>query len=212
MHYLIFTGGILQNGIAVQQALKSFDQIIAVDSGASHCLGLKLTPDFIVGDFDSIDKKLLTRFNKTKAKIIRFPEIKDQTDTEIGIQTAIQNGATKISILGGISGDRFDHILGNVFLLLKKKFTKVKIKFVNGNQEIYPAKNKVKISGKKEDQVSFIPIAGDVKDMHSTGLKYNLSKYSLSIQGNHGISNELTSKNATVTFKGKTLLIIHTLQ
>ncbi|HSW47534.1 MAG TPA: thiamine diphosphokinase [Candidatus Saccharimonadales bacterium] len=210
MHYIIFTGGELENGIATEKALKNFDKIIAVDSGASHCLKLKLIPDFLVGDFDSIDQKLLSGFDKTK--ILRFPATKDETDTELGIQTAVENGATQITILGGISGTRTDHLISNVLLLLKKKFAKAQIKFVDGDQEIYLAKNKIEISGKKRDIISFIPITGTVNKIKSIGLKYDLANYTLSIQGNHGISNELTKPKANVTFPNKTLLVIHTLQ
>ncbi|HUQ85764.1 MAG TPA: thiamine diphosphokinase [Candidatus Limnocylindrales bacterium] len=211
MHYVIFTGGILVKGHAVQKVLAHFDRIIAVDSGASHCYKFKLDPDYIVGDLDSIDKNSLKKFEKLGSKIVRFPEEKDFTDTELGIDLAIKNDATQISILGGIAGDRFDHILSNVLLLLKKKFAKAQIKFANGNQEIYVARNEVKISGKKGDTISFIPISGSVMNITSTGLKYDLANYQLSIQGNHGISNVLTNTTAAATFKNKSLLIIHTL-
>ena len=210
MHFVIFTGGALQKGRAVEKALKNFDKIIAVDSGAAHCAELKLIPDFVVGDFDSIDSKLLKNFEKQGSKILKFPEEKNETDTEIAIQTAIEHGATKISILGGVAGDRIDHILSNILLLLKKKFAKTEIRFVNGNQQIYLTRKHAIISGKKGDTVSFIPISGDAPGTVSTGLKYDLAHYHLSLQGNHGISNVLIHDTVTVTWKKGALLIIHT--
>ncbi len=101
MHFVIFTGGTLQKGRAVENSLKNFDKIIAVDSGASHCTQLKLIPDFVVGDFDSVDKRILKNFEQKGSKILKFSQEKDATDTEIGIQTAIEHGATKVSVLGG---------------------------------------------------------------------------------------------------------------
>ncbi len=211
MHFLIFTGGDLSPGLTVTKALAKFGKIIAVENGASHCFKFKLTPDFLVGDFDSIDKNLLKKFEGQGIKIVRFPEEKDFTDTELAIDLAIKHGATDITILGGIAGGRTDHLLGNILLLLKKKYAKTPIKFVDRDQEIYLATDQVQISGTKGDPISFIPIAGDVHDITSKGLKYNLANYQLSIQGNHGISNVLTSGTAKVTFKDKTLLVIHTL-
>lgn len=211
MHFLVFSGGDLNPGLAVTKALTKFDKILAVDSGSSHSEKFKLTPDFLVGDFDSIDKKVLSKLKTSKTKILKFPTDKDQTDTELGIKTAIKNGASEITILAGISGERTDHLIGNILLLLKKDFVGTKIKFVDGNQEIYIAKNQVQIEGKKGEFISFIPIAGEVNKLGSTGLKYKLDNYHLSIQGNQGISNELTANKATATFPNKTLLIIHTL-
>lgn len=210
LRFLIFTGGELDLGRATKSALNNFDKVIAVDSGVSHCLRLKLTPDFLVGDFDSIDKKIYTKIKSAKAKILKFPRDKDVTDTELALDHALKWGATDITILAGISGARTDHLLGNILLLLKNKYSRTSIKFVNGNQEIYIARNQIKIEGKKDDLVSLIPIDDTVKNMKSTGLKYDLSKYTISIQGNHGISNVITQNTATAQFKNQTLLIIHT--
>jgi len=211
MQFAIITGGVLNLGPAVNKVLSEADKVIAVDSGATHCIELKLIPDFVVGDFDSVDNKTLKSLEEKGSKILRFPKEKNETDTELAIDTAIKQGATKISVLGGISGTRIDHILSNILLLLKKKFAKVEIKFADGNQEIYLGRKHAVISGKKGDTISFIPISGKVPDVTSTGLKYNLANYHLSIQKNHGISNVLTQDTAVVTWKKGALLIVHTM-
>lgn len=210
MHFLIFTGGDINPGRAVTKALLGFDKIIAVDSGASHCLKYKLTPDFLVGDFDSIDKKVLAPLKSGKTEIIEFPKDKDQTDTELGIQTAIENGATEISIFGGVAGDRIDHILANIMLL--KQFD-IPIKFINADSTLWLGKGPKteKIEGAKGDLLSLIPLSIKVSGIQTKALKYPLNNESLVLGKSRGVSNVFIEKTASVKWKTGLLLLTHTL-
>lgn len=210
MHFLIFTGGDLNPGLAVTKALKKFDKIIAVDSGASHCLKYKIKPDFAVGDFDSIDKKILTKLNSGKTEIIEFPKEKNETDTELGIQTAIENGATKVTILGGIAGDRIDHILTNVMLLNQFQ---IPIKLINADSILWLAigPKTESINGSQGDLLSLIPISPEVKNIYTEGLKYPLKNESLIMKESRGISNEFSTPSVSVSWNEGSLLLIHTL-
>ncbi|HVF68995.1 MAG TPA: thiamine diphosphokinase [Xanthomonadales bacterium] len=209
MHFVIFTGGTLQKDRAVEKVLKNFDKIIAVDSGASHCDKFKLIPDFVVGDFDSIDKKLLIKFEKLGSKILRFPEEKNETDTEIGIQTAIDHGATKISVLGGLAGDRIDHILANVLIPIRYK---IPVYFASGNQTLWLAKGPKteKIKGSKTDLLSLIPLSPTVDGIATKGLKYVLGNEKLNLGKTRGVSNVFMRRSVEVNWKKGTLLLIHT--
>lgn len=209
MHFLILTGGALDKGRAVDKALTSFDKVIAVDSGASHCHKLKLLPDFLVGDFDSIDKKLLKRFEKRGSVILRFPEEKDLTDTEIGIKTAIENGATKISVLGGIAGDRIDHIIANILLPFQYK---IPVYYVNKNQTMWLAKGPTseKIEAQKNDLLSLIPLSKVVTNIQTKGLKYALENEPLFFGNTRGISNEFKENMVNVSWEKGQMLLVHT--
>lgn len=209
MHFVIFTGGLLKKGHAVDRALKTFDKTIAVDSGTSYCLERKLTPDFVVGDFDSIDKKTLKKLETKGIPILRFPEEKDQTDTEIAVQIAIEKGATKISILAGIAGDRIDHMLANVLLPIQYK---VPIYYVDGNTKLWLAKGPgtQKINGRKNDLLSLTPLSKTVRNINTSGLKYSLKNGTLFLGKTRGISNVLKKKVAQVSFSKGILLFVHT--
>ena len=54
MHVIIFAGGTLRPGRAVEEALATADLVIAADSGATTALRFGRQPDIIVGDFDSL--------------------------------------------------------------------------------------------------------------------------------------------------------------
>ncbi len=53
-------------------------------------LQVKSIPDYILGDLDSIDKKVLRNFKTQKIKINELKPEKDFTDTEEAINLAIK--------------------------------------------------------------------------------------------------------------------------
>ena len=182
--------------------------IIGVDGGAEHILKLKLIPNVILGDFDSLSKKTKQALKKYSIEYVRYPRKKDFTDGELAIKFAIKRGFKDI-IVTGLLGTRVDHLLGNILLLLKKEYADINLKIVEGKQEIYLIRKHTIIHGKKGDTISFIPIDGSVNDITSAGLEYDLGNYKLSLQGNRGISNRMTKNQAELTIKKGILLVIH---
>src|SRR5207247_4638238 len=89
----------------------------AADSGAAAALQYGCTPRFVVGDFDSLDGMLLEDLGKRGSEIRRAAVEKDETDTELAMQIAIDEGATRITLLGALGGARFDHTMANILLL-----------------------------------------------------------------------------------------------
>lgn len=179
--------------------------IIGCDGGAEQAIALGYKPDIIIGDLDSINEKNIPQ----GAEIIRHPGDKDYTDSEAALKHAIAKGAKEI-ILTGFSGDRVDHMLGNIFLLPKPEFAGPKIRIVEGKQEIYMITGTAEIMGKAGETISFIPLFGDVRAIFSSGLKYDLSRNDLSMQGNTGISNELVKDKARIDVGESRLLAVHT--
>jgi thiamine pyrophosphokinase len=204
---VILLSGNLSDVESVRQYVDRDTLLIGCDGGTRHILNLGLKPHVVIGDFDSYTSPMSDSDNGTE--YIRYPKDKDITDSELAIRYAIERGCNDI-ILAGLLGDRVDHLLGNILLLTKRSFANVALKIIAGNQEIYLIRaQQVNISGKKGDTISFIPIKGRAKVSRAVGLKYDLSKYELSLQGNQGISNVLTRATAEVTVAKGPLLVIH---
>lgn len=138
----IFTGGDAPEPKAVESYFISHapDIVIAADSGldtlkryadafkSGEAASIDLTPDLIVGDFDSIsDVKLIDVYGRSDdespqfgekrgaTRIERFPRDKDFTDTELALDAAfreasLQNAIPFITLIGG-GGGRLDHLL-----------------------------------------------------------------------------------------------------
>lgn len=101
MKTLIITGGNLNKDFTKEYLKKySFDLIIAVDRGLEVLDTLKVTPNYIIGDFDSINKEILDKYKeKNNIKIMTLNPEKDFTDTHVAINVAIENKSKEIIIL-----------------------------------------------------------------------------------------------------------------
>ena len=67
--------------------------IIAVDKGLEYLYNHKIEPQYIVGDFDSIDPKVIDYYRKeTNIPIREYNPVKDATDTEIALSAGNYTG------------------------------------------------------------------------------------------------------------------------
>ena len=78
----------------------SYDNIIAVDKGLESLYLLKVLPNHIVGDFDSVNKSIVDFYNNKNIPIHKYNPEKDYTDTDIAIKLAISLNSTNITIIG----------------------------------------------------------------------------------------------------------------
>lgn len=106
MHALIFLGGarfLLPDRIDA-------DLVIAADSGWENALANGCTPHLLVGDMDSIASV------PDGVEKLCVPAVKDDTDTQLAIDCALERGADRITLAGQLSG-RADHTLSALFML-----------------------------------------------------------------------------------------------
>lgn len=102
----------------LSEKIRRCQAIIAVDGGLAFCKQMHLTPQWIVGDFDSVDPNLLEEMQKS-SRILALPRAKDCTDLEAAIEKAKAISTyAQIVIWGGL-GKRIDHTLGNLFPLVR---------------------------------------------------------------------------------------------
>jgi thiamine pyrophosphokinase len=209
MHVVIFAGGTLHPGKAVEEALATADLIIAADRGAATALHYGYTPSIIVGDFDSLmlpEQDLV----KMGSQIIRAAVEKNETDTELAALVALEHGADRITILGGIGGQRFDHTMANVLLLAG--FESVPIRIVDGPSVSWLLRGpgSTRIEGQAGDLLSLLPLTGEAVGVRTTNLYYPLHDETLYFGRPRGVSNVLTQAHAEVSLERGTLLVIHT--
>src|SRR5579859_7185788 len=101
MHVVIFTSPSITTGQFVFDAIKTADTIIAADCGARVALSLGIIPKAVIGDFDSLDDTIIMQLKKNGSHFVTLPSVKDEIDTQLAIDYALQHGATKISLIGG---------------------------------------------------------------------------------------------------------------
>jgi len=211
MKFLIVSGGSLNKEFVTKVVGQGrYDRILAADSGMNALYAAAVTPDIIIGDFDSADEKILAFFQQNKA--IDFctlnPE-KDDTDTEFAIRESIRRGADSITIIGG-TGTRLDHVLGNISLLGIGLEEQVSMELLDEHNRIRMIQDTLILE--KEIQygkyVSLIPYGGDVQGITLRGFKYPLSDYTMGGFNSLGISNEIVDNRAEIHFRSGILLVI----
>ena len=199
---IIVVGGHINDIFAKEFIEKERPELcIAADSGMNFFYRNKLTPDWIIGDFDSASSEALDYFGGQS--------VKDDTDTESAIRKAIALGAEKITLLGA-TGTRIDHLLGNIELLGIGLQNHIPIQIVD-------ERNRIRMIGagitlEKEKQfgkfVSLIPYTNIVKGLTLTGFKYPLDHYDFKGFCSLGVSNEIIAESAEIAFEEGILIVI----
>jgi thiamine pyrophosphokinase len=174
------------------------DLLVGVDGGTKHILSLGLTPDLIIGDLDSLPKI------PPNVPLLQYPKDKNFTDTELALQFC----RGREIIVYGILGRRLDHLLANILLLTKYKFT-----ITEGNQQIILliGPSRFNLEGKPNDLVSLIPLT-DCRKVTTEGLKWRLQGSTLKTGSSQGVSNVLARKKAQIKISKGNLLIVKTNQ
>lgn len=176
-------------GIVIEDYnLDDYDFLIGVEKGACF-----KEVDIAIGDFDSIDK------NKVNARnTITYPAEKDYTDTYLAVLEALKY-SNDITIIGGIQGNRIEHLIANINILIKYPF----IKMIDKNSTIYVLEKKEELKF-CDSYFSFYAIEDSIISLK--GFKYNLNSYELKRFDSLCISNELLS-DGLIDLKGKILVI-----
>jgi thiamine pyrophosphokinase len=211
---IIFVNGNLSDFSQAKKIIKKEDYLIAADGGVKHILKLGLTPNIVIGDFDSMPKNILKNIGWTRRstpiKIIKYPSKKNKTDFELAIDFSLKRKFQEIVIIG-ILGDRIDHFLANIFLLIKvqTKNKSIKIKIIEGKKEIYILNKEIAINGKIGDEISIIPVSEKLEKVTTEGLKYQLNNETLFFGTTRGVSNVMNKTSIKIFVKKGVALIEH---
>ena len=186
---------------------KKADFIIGVDGGIGVLLKYQIKADVAIGDFDSLNLKLLRELEKKKIPIMRFPKDKDSSDTELAIRFAIRKGFQNF-ILTGMLGKRTDHLLFNIsaLLFLNKQNKHCVIK--EEDEEIYITSSIAQINTKRGEIISIYPLTMQSTMLETKGLKYKLKNHSIKKYRTLTLSNVATSEKVIIKVKSGTVLII----
>lgn len=207
---LIMSGGNIEEDCFNKIYKRSkFDCIIASDKGLETLDKYNVTPNYIIGDFDSIDKKILNKYINNKEIIIKElnPE-KDYTDTHMAIKLAIELKSTDITVLGAI-GTRIDHTIANIHILKESLEKGIDCRIINNKNEIQLINKKAVLEMDKEYKyISLIPLTTKVEGITLKGFKYLLSNATLEVGHSIGVSNEQCEKKAEIDLKSGILIMI----
>ena len=175
--------------------------IICADGGLVAAEKLGLTPDILIGDYDSCPQP-------KDREVIKLPAEKDVTDSEAAIQLAYEKGWQDITLLGGLGG-RFDHTMGNLGMLAKYTGKLRRIRILDGNNRVFvadPSDFTVHKDGYK--YLGLAAYDSPVTGLTLTGMKYPLRDAVLDNRTTLGGSNEILGETGQISFRSGRLLVV----
>ena len=178
------------------------------DGGANSAFKYGKIPEVIVGDLDSIEKKVLEYYKSKNILIKKFPKDKDFTDFELILKeinkiSKNKNFVEKIFVVGGL-GKRIDMTLSNLFIMEKYK----NLVFLQKNEEIFYAEKSFVLKNKKDCEFSIIPISEKVEKLTLKGFKFETNKIDVKRESSRLVSNVICRDEASVEFESGKMIIV----
>lgn len=204
---ILFANGTLADPETVRRFIGPADLLIAADGGTRHALSLGLTPSAILGDLDSLSAEDRRRMEDQGTRLVEFPRNKDETDLELAIKFAEEQGCTEIVIVAALGG-RFDQALGNLSLLTDPRLAAFDIRLDDGVEEVFFTRGSCRVWGAAGDLVSLLPWGGEVTGVCTRGLRWPLRDETLSPHKTRGVSNEMLGETASIEIASGLLLVV----
>lgn len=210
---IIISGGMLEEEV-VQKVLSYRESVyvIAVDSGAAFLYRHQILPDYLVGDFDSLEEEILSYYREnTEIPIRQFDPVKDASDTEIAVRHAINEGYNEILILGA-TGSRLDHVWANVQVLTIAKQAGVEavIQDAHNRIRLIDGETHLKKSHAFGPYFSVFPLGGAVEGFCIEGAKYPLHDHTLTPSDSLCVSNQIKGEEAVISFLSGIVILMET--
>ncbi|MGN0355915.1 MAG: thiamine diphosphokinase [Muricoprocola sp.] len=210
MKTVIISGGNIEYDFALGFLEKeAYDYLLVVDKGMEFALKAGLVPDEILGDFDSVDPKVGQYYKKQGIPVSEYNPVKDYTDMELALRTAIERGSTEIVVLGA-TGTRMDHVLGSISNLTVPLENQVECCLIDSHNRIRMTDHNLTI--RKEEQygkyVSLLAFGGEVANLELKGFYYEVEGFTLRPDTSRGISNEIAGTSAEIRFDSGRLIVI----
>lgn len=174
---------------------------IAADGGLAHTQTLGLSPDVILGDFDSLG------YVPADSRV--FPVEKDDTDAMLAVRLGLERGCDEFLLYGAMDGPRLDHTVAN--------FQTLAYLAEHGARGWLIGKDYIATVASRET-LSFDPgctgilscfcLGADITDLTLKGLHYPLEHGTLTAAFPLGVSNHFTGEAAQITVGDGLLLVL----
>lgn len=206
MKAVVLSAGQIADYARVQPYIGTPDLVICADGGIRHAQALGLTPDLLLGDFDSAGEEAVAEAAARGIAVERVPVEKDQTDTHIALLTAVQRGASEVLLLGG-TGDRLDHTFSNLLLLPGVDAAVTVVDARNVIRLLRPG-GRMTVTGAPGDFISLLPLTPEAKGVVIEGVHWPLDHATLRWGQSLGVSNRLEGTEAFVAVREGYILVI----
>lgn len=177
------------------------DIVIAADAGLRYAERIGLSPDFVIGDFDSLG------YIPVGIESIVFPKEKDDTDTMLAVRYGMKSGYKKFVLVGAVGG-RPDHSFANIQTLsfIAKNGG---IGMIDSDGFSMVALGKSVITFPKESKGNLSVFSLSEKSVVSiSGLKYHADSIEIGFDFPVGVSNEFVGVESSIVIRSGMVIIM----
>ena len=186
---------------ALLEPILDEDLVIAADGGLQHTEALRITPDAVLGDFDSLG------FVPEGANV--YPVEKDDTDAMLAVRLGLTKGFREFVLYGSLDGPRLDHTVANFQTLQFLADHGATGTLVGKNYLVTVIKDGTLSFGpENRGTVSVFCLGSDAKGVNIRGLYYPLENGRLTAGFPLGVSNHFTGEKAEISVKNGSLLVL----
>ena len=174
--------------------------VIAADRGLDNALRAGITPNLCVGDFDSAECPV-----PDGVECVRVRPEKDDTDTMLAADIAIERGYTELRFFCALGG-RLDHTFANVQMLCNLLERNIKASIIGRNERVYLLRGEISVQ-KYEGYLSLFSYTNECV-VSMNGVKYPVERHRFTADYPLGVSNEIIAESATITVHEGTALVV----
>jgi len=179
-------------------------RVICADGGIHNALAAGITPDVLIGDWDSGGAPA------PGITCVTLPAEKDMTDLQAAADLALSQGCRCLYLCGCTGGPRLDHAAANLFLLEW-------IAARGGRAVLLDPGNEIRLLDAGEYDLpnappfryfSLLPLDREISDLSLSGVKYPLDHARLTRGDTLSVSNEPSGSKIHLSFAAGRLLLI----
>lgn len=194
---LILLNGELIDPRAARAAARLADWTICADGGARHAAALRLTPDFVVGDMDSLPRTLA----RSGVKFIGDPD-QSRSDLDKALDLARRLGARRVYVAAARGGG-IDHELVNFAVL--EKAERMDVLVIDGGTARLLGPGRHRLAFKKGARFSLL--AAPRARLTMTGARFVLKDEVLR-RGSRGLGNRADGKVTLTVRQGRVWVVV----
>ncbi|MDH7515569.1 MAG: thiamine diphosphokinase [Bacteroidota bacterium] len=181
--------------------------VVCADGGANTARWIGITPDAVIGDFDSMTDETRFDFESRGVRFVHQPD-QEKTDFEKALHFLLEKGMKRVAVLG-ITGRMLDHTLGN-FSILKRHADELDLVVFDTEYRIDIVRAEAEFSSVVGERISIIPLT-EASGVTFEGLAYPLTGETLSFGIREGTCNRATAPKFRVSLESGLLLVFRPL-
>lgn len=203
--YIVGAGEFSPRGLNPREG----DFIIAADGGLRALEAMKIRPDLLIGDLDSLGTHPLP----DGVPLEKHPVEKDDTDTGIALAQGYDMGYRDFALYG-CAGGRVDHLIANFQSMCRYSKLDAAVRLIAPEYDAYALSNgSIALPHRPAGtNVSIFCHGRKAEGVTLRGLYYPLNGYTLTCDHPLGVSNQHTEEEAKISVQSGTLLIIQYLK